>query len=217
MSEPDLKSTHDTTKRGICFVLSAPSGAGKSTIADALKTSQPNLFPSISVTTRSPRPGEKNGVHYHFINQNDFKKQAEHGELLEWATVFGKGYGTPKAPVEQCLAEGKDVIFDIDWQGHQQIRKALPQDVVSIFILPPSLKELEQRLKGRASDSTEEINKRMAAALNEISHWQEFDYVIINHHLEQAIHEARSILESERLKMRRQLFLPNFIKRFTSF
>lgn len=216
MSDSDLKSIQQITKRGICLVLSAPSGAGKSTIAHALRTSQPNLFSSISVTTRLPRPGEKDGVHYYFIDQNEFKKQAEQGKLLEWATVFGKGYGTPKQPVEQCLAEGKDVIFDIDWQGHQQIRKALPQDVVSIFILPPSLKELEERLKKRASDSIEEINKRMSVALDEIAHWQEFDYIIINQHIKKAIREAKTILASEHLKRQRQLSLPHFIEGFTS-
>ena len=124
MSECTIKSTM-IKNRGICFVLSAPSGAGKSTIANALRASQPNLFPSISVTTRSPRPSEQHGIHYHFISQEEFKKQVKKGELLEWATVFGQGYGTPKAPVEKLLSEGKDLIFDIDWQGHQQIRKSL--------------------------------------------------------------------------------------------
>lgn len=215
MSETESKSTQPIRKKGICFVLSAPSGAGKSTIANALRASQQNLFPSVSVTTRPPRPGETDGIHYHFISQETFRKQAEQHELLEWATVFGQGYGTPKAPVEKLLNEGKDLIFDIDWQGHQQIRKAIPEDVVSIFILPPSLEELEKRLRKRASDHVEEINKRMAAALNEIAHWREFDYVIINHQLEKAINEAETILTSERLKTGRQLFLPEFIHRFT--
>lgn len=214
MSELKVKSTSTLKKRGICFVLSAPSGAGKSTIANALRTSQPNLFPSISVTTRAPRPGEKHGVHYHFISQEEFKRQAEQGELLEWATVFDRGYGTPKAPVEALLSEGKDLIFDIDWQGHQQIRKALPHDVVSIFILPPSLKELKNRLQHRASDSVDEINSRMNKALSEISHWNEFDYVIVNHQLEKAIQEVEAILTSERLKPNRQLFLTSFIQKF---
>lgn len=214
MSESKAKSTSTPRKRGICFVLSAPSGAGKSTIANALRATQPNLFPSISVTTRDPRPGEEHGVHYHFISQEEFEKQAENDELLEWATVFGRGYGTPRAPVEKLLSEGKDLIFDIDWQGHQQIRKALPHDVVGIFILPPSLNELKNRLQLRGSDHIDEINNRMNKAMDEISHWNEFDYVIINHQLNKAIEKIESILASERLKTDRQLFLDPFIQNF---
>ncbi len=213
MSECTIKSTM-IKNRGICFVLSAPSGAGKSTIANALRASQPNLFPSISVTTRSPRPSEQHGIHYHFISQEEFKKQVKKGELLEWATVFGQGYGTPKAPVEKLLSEGKDLIFDIDWQGHQQIRKSLSQNIVSIFILPPSLKELENRLKQRDSDHPNEIKNRMNKALDEIEHWDEFDYVVINYQLEKAVQEIESILISERLKTNRQIFLPSFIEKF---
>lgn len=215
MSELNSKSMEPAKRRGICFVLSAPSGAGKSTIANALRASQKNLSHSISVTTRLPRPGESDGVHYHFITQEQFDEQTKNGDLLEWATVFGKSYGTPKAPVEQQLAEGKDLIFDIDWQGQQQIKAALPDDVVSIFILPPSLKELQQRLVNRASDHPNEISKRMDAALNEISHWKEFDYVIINNKLDLAIQEAESILSSERLKTRRQIFLQSFTDSFS--
>lgn len=215
MSISHSQSLHHTNRRGICFVLSAPSGAGKSTIANALRASQKNLFPSISVTTRPPRPGEAHGIHYHFITKEQFADQAKNGELLEWATVFDKGYGTPKAPVEQQLAEGKDLIFDIDWQGHRQIKAALPNDVVSIFILPPSLEELAQRLTNRASDHPNEINKRMDAALNEISHWEEFDYVIINNKLDIAIAEAETILSCERLKTKRQTFLKNFTNSFS--
>lgn len=215
MLELHSQSTQPSTKRGICFVLSAPSGAGKSTIANALRASQKNLFPSISVTTRPPRPGETDGIHYHFINKEQFNDQAKNGDLLEWATVFDKGYGTPKAAVEQQLAEGKDLIFDIDWQGHRQIKKALPNDVVSIFILPPSIEELELRLTNRASDHLDEINRRMDAALNEISHWKEFDYVIINNKLDVAISECETILSCERLKTKRQTFLTNFTNSFS--
>ncbi|CAK7192839.1 Guanylate kinase [Commensalibacter sp. Nvir] len=191
-------------RRGICFVLSAPSGAGKSTIANALRASQKNLFPSVSVTTRSPRPGEKNGVHYHFLTKEKFEKQSTNGELLEWATVFGKSYGTPRGPVEKQLSEGKDIVFDIDWQGHQLIRNALPNDVVGIFILPPSIEELERRLRSRALDNGEEIDKRMSLAIHEISHWNEFDYIIVNNRLDEAIAQAEAILTSERLKTSRQ-------------
>lgn len=215
MSELQSKPTEPAKRRGICFVLSAPSGAGKSTIANALRASQKNLSHSISVTTRPPRPGESDGVHYHFITQEQFDEQAKNGDLLEWATVFGKSYGTPKAPVEQQLAEGKDLIFDIDWQGQQQIKASLPDDVVSIFILPPSLEELQKRLVNRASDHPNEINKRMDAALDEISHWKEFDYVIINNKLDLAIHEAESILSCERLKTKRQIFLKSFTDSFS--
>lgn len=215
MSISHSQSMLHTNRRGICFVLSAPSGAGKSTIANALRASQKNLFPSISVTTRPPRPGETDGVHYYFITKEQFNNQAKNGELLEWATVFDKGYGTPKVPVEQQLAEGKDLIFDIDWQGHRQIKAALPKDVVSIFILPPSLEELEQRLTNRASDHPSEIYKRMDAALNEISHWEEFDYVIINNKLDIAITEAETILYCERLKTKRQTFLKSFTNSFS--
>lgn len=215
MSELYSNPAEPTQRRGICFVLSAPSGAGKSTIANALRASQKNLFPSISVTTRLPRPGEIDGVHYHFITKEQFNHQADSGELLEWATVFDKGYGTPKAPVEQQLAEGKDLIFDIDWQGQRQIKAALPDDVVSIFILPPSLEELEKRLTNRASDHADEIQKRMRAALNEIEHWEEFDYVVINNKLDDAIMQIEAILTAERLKTKRQNFLHSFTHSFT--
>ncbi|MDI2091170.1 guanylate kinase [Commensalibacter oyaizuii] len=215
MSESLSSSKQPAIRKGICFVLSAPSGAGKSTIANALRASQSNLYPSVSVTTRPPRPGEVDGVHYHFISKEQFKEYSETGKLLEWATVFERGYGTPKDPVVEQLTQGKDMIFDIDWQGHRQIRQALPQDVVSIFILPPSLQELEKRLTNRASDHPEEIHKRMQAALDEISHWKEFDYVIINNKLDEAIAQAEAILTAERLKTNRQTFLHSFTNAFT--
>lgn len=204
------------SSRGICFVISAPSGAGKSTIANALRASQANLHNSISVTTRKPRPGEVDGIHYYFLTQEKFEQQAAEGALLEWAMVFGRGYGTPRAPVESNLAAGKDMIFDIDWQGHRQIRKALPNDVVSIFILPPSLQELERRLTARAADKPEEIAKRMAAAKDEISHWHEFDYIVVNNRLDGAIQEVESILRTERLRISRQNGLEQFIAGFES-
>lgn len=192
------------SRRGVCYVISAPSGAGKSTIANALRASHSNLVHSVSVTTRKPRPGEVDGVHYHFVDEHKFHELADKGHFLEWAFVFGRGYGTPKEAVEKALSAGKDVIFDIDWQGHRQMRQHLPQDVVSLFVLPPSLKELERRLKNRGSDDPEEVARRMAAAQEEISHWEEFDYALINKDLNQAIKEAQAILLSAQLSTRRQ-------------
>lgn len=191
-------------RRGVCLVISAPSGAGKSTIANALRASDSSLVHSVSVTTRTPRPGEKEGVHYHFRSMEQFRAMAANRELLEWAEVFGRGYGTPRAPVEAALASGRDMVFDIDWQGHRLLRAALPDDVVSLFVLPPSMKELDRRLRSRASDAESEIEKRMGAALAEISHWSEFDHVIINEELDRAVREAQSILIAARLKTKRQ-------------
>ncbi|MBR2124858.1 MAG: guanylate kinase [Acetobacter sp.] len=192
-------------RRGVCLVISAPSGAGKSTITQALQQSEAYVQTSISVTTRPPRPGEQDGVHYHFRSVEQFRAMVKEGALLEWATVFKGSYGTPRAPVEAALQAGYDVIFDIDWQGHRQMRHALPNDVVSIFILPPSLEELERRLRGRKSDHHEEIDHRMTEARDEISHWKEFDYVIINSELEHAIAETRAILHAARLTKARQI------------
>ncbi|GBQ34812.1 guanylate kinase [Gluconacetobacter azotocaptans] len=201
-------------RRGVCLVISAPSGAGKSTIANALRAADHRLLHSVSVTTRQPRPGETEGVHYHFRTMDQFQRMAEEGEMLEWATVFGRGYGTPRAPVEAALAAGRDMVFDIDWQGHRQIRDALPDDVVSLFVLPPSLAELERRLCNRASDHAEEIARRMKAARDEISHWREFDHVIVNTELDQAIAEARAVLVAARLETRRQAGLAGFVAGF---
>lgn len=203
------------SRRGVCLVISAPSGAGKSTIANALRASEPSLKHSVSVTTRSPRPGEVEGIHYHFRDLEAFRAMAEAGELLEWAEVFGRGYGTPRSPVEDALDAGYDMVFDIDWQGHRQLRAALPDDVVSLFVLPPSLKELERRLHKRASDDPAEIEKRMQAALNEISHWAEFDHTIINSDLDTAISQARAVLIAARLNTRRQRNLAEVVAGFT--
>lgn len=201
-------------RRGVCLVISAPSGAGKSTIANALRASEPTLRHSVSVTTRGPRPGEVEGVHYHFRDIAEFRRMAAEGELLEWAEVFGRGYGTPRAPVEEALDTGHDMVFDIDWQGHRLLRAALPDDVVSLFVLPPSLEELERRLNKRASDHPEEIAKRMKAALDEISHWSEFDHTIINSDLDTAISQARSVLTAARLATRRQRNLLDMVASF---
>ncbi|GBQ35287.1 guanylate kinase [Komagataeibacter saccharivorans] len=213
-SPPRATSAVPVRRRGVCLVISAPSGAGKSTIANALRASEPQLLHSVSVTTRQPRPGESDGIHYHFRTMEEFSRMAEAGEMLEWATVFGRGYGTPRAPVEQALAEGRDMVFDIDWQGHRQIRAALPADVVSLFVLPPSIAELERRLNGRASDEADEIARRMQAARDEISHWNEFDHVIINSELDQAIAEARAVLVAARLQRHRQIGLTDLVASF---
>ena len=171
-------------RRGVCLVLAAPSGAGKTAIADALLASEPDLRQSVSVTTRTPRPGEIDGVHYHFCDQAAFDRMVAAGELLEWARVLNRHcYGTPRAPVEQALGAGHDMVFDIDWQGHRQLRAALPGDVVGVFILPPTLAALEGRLRGRSGEDAAEIARRMQQARNEISHWPEFDHVVVNEDL----------------------------------
>ncbi len=198
-------------RRGVCLVISAPSGAGKSTIANALRASEPDLANSVSVTTRAARPGEAEGVHYLFRSQAQFDAMAEAGELLEWARVFGRGYGTPRAPVEACLASGRDMVFDIDWQGHRQLRAALPADVVGLFVLPPSLAVLDARLRRRAADDPAEIARRMDAARDEIAHWREFDHVIVNEVLDQAIAEARAVLAAARIATARQTGLAGLV------
>ncbi len=204
MPEPS-SIDHATRRRGVCLVISAPSGAGKSTIADALKTSDANLAHSVSVTTRKKRPGEIDGVHYHFCEPAEFAALVTEGALLEWANVFGRSYGTPRVPVEEALERGHDVVFDIDWQGHRQLRAALPDDVVALFVLPPSLDALEARLRSRGQDSTAEIERRMAAAREECAHWAEFDYVVVNEDLDRAVEIARAVLEAARHATRRQM------------
>ena len=200
-------------RRGVCLVLTAPSGAGKTAIADALLASEPDLHRSISVTTRPPRPGEIAGVHYHFHDQAAFDAMVADGALLEWARVLGRhSYGTPRAPVEQALRDGKDVVFDIDWQGHRQLRAALPGDVVGVFILPPTLAALERRLHQRSGDDAAEIARRMSLARDEISHWPEFDHVVVNADFEQAVASVRAVLHAARLATVRQTGLANFVE-----
>jgi len=195
-------------RRGLCLVIAAPSGAGKSSITRALLDLEPDLLLSVSVTTRAPRPGEEEGVHYHFRTQAEFTAMAAEGALLEWAEVYGRGYGTPRAPVEAALARGQDVVFDIDWQGHRQLRAALPGDVVGLFILPPSMAELEARLRARGADGEAEIARRMAAARAEISHAGEFDYVLVNDDFRRSVAATRAVLEAARLATHRQTALP---------
>jgi guanylate kinase len=193
------------------MVLSSPSGAGKTTLSRML-LADPAVTLSISVTTRPQRPGEEDGAHYHFIDRPRFDAMVKHDELLEWADVFGHRYGTPRAPVDAALAAGRDVLFDIDWQGTQQVREKARSDLVSVFVLPPSARELERRLHSRAQDSHDVIRARMAKAADEMSHWAEYDYVIVNRDLDHAFAQLRAILAAERLKRERQTGLSDFVR-----
>ena len=199
-------------RRGMMFVLSSPSGAGKTTLSRMLTEAIPGLRMSVSTTTRAKRPGEVEGRDYHFVDKTRFEEMVKRGELLEWATVFDNRYGTPKAPVEAALSAGQDVLFDIDWQGTQQLREKARADVVSVFILPPSAADLEKRLHSRAQDSAEVIRGRMSRASHEMSHWAEYDYIVINHDVEAAFAEVQSILKAERLKRERRIGLTTFVR-----
>lgn len=204
-------------RRGVCLVLSAPSGAGKTAITEALTASEPDLRRSISVTTRPARRGEIDGVHYHFHTSESFRALIDAGGLLEWAHVLGRfSYGTPRAPVETALAAGLDMVFDIDWQGHRQLRSALPGDVVSVFILPPDLAALESRLRARADDDVAEIARRMGLAHAEISHWAEFDHAVINDDFPTAVESVRAILHAARSATARQRGLGDFVRNLGS-
>lgn len=199
-------------RRGLMLVLSSPSGAGKTTISRMLLERDSNLRISVSVTTRARRPGEVDGRDYVFIDPAAFDRMVAGGELLEHALVFGNRYGTPKAAVERMLAEGRDVLFDIDWQGTQQLAEKAQDDLVSVFVLPPSTAELERRLRARAADSEEEVRRRMSNAADEMSHWAEYDYVIVNRDLEDSVVKVQAILTAERLKRERQRGLGNFVR-----
>jgi guanylate kinase len=194
------------------FVLSSPSGAGKTTLARRLMAEHPDLQMSVSVTTRAKRPGEVEGQDYFFIDKARFDKMVRGGELLEHAPVFDHFYGTPRAPVEAALTAGRDVLFDIDWQGTQQLRAAAGQDVVSVFILPPSAADLEKRLHTRAQDSDAVIKGRMSRASHEMSHWAEYDYIVVNRKIDDAFADVQSILKAERLKRVRQIGLVEFVR-----
>ena len=199
-------------RRGLMLVLSSPSGAGKTTISRDLLAREPDLSMSVSVTTRAKRPGETPGVDYHFIDPTEFNLRVNRRELLEYAKVFGHYYGTPRTPVEEALAAGRDVLFDIDWQGTQQLAENAPEDLVSVFVLPPSTRELERRLKSRAQDSAEVVSQRMAQAANELSHWAEYDYVIVNSDVEASVRQVQAILQAERLRRERLIGLHEYVK-----
>jgi guanylate kinase len=195
------------------LVLSSPSGAGKTTLSRMLLDADPEIGMSVSVTSRKPRPGEVDGEDYRFVDEATFRRMEKNGELLEWAEVFGHLYGTPKAPVESALGDGRDVLFDIDWQGTQQLQQKSPRDLVRVFILPPTAKSLEDRLTQRAQDPPDVVATRMAEAENEISHWAEYDYVVINHDRDEALSQIKSILAAERLRRERRVGLTEFVRR----
>ena len=204
---------HDMHRRGVLFVLSSPSGAGKSTIARKLLADDPGLAMSVSATTRQPREGEVDGKDYHFVDIAHFKQMVGDNAFLEWAHVFDHRYGTPRAPVDAMLSAGRDVLFDIDWQGAQQLHQIAGGDVVRVFILPPSMIELERRLRGRATDSDDVIARRMARAHDEIAHWDGYDYVLVNDDADNCFAKVRTIFEAERLKRSRQTGLIGFIRK----
>ena len=199
-------------RRGLMLVLSSPSGAGKTTISRRLLGLESALTMSVSATTRPKRPGEVAGVDYHFVDPTEFGLMINRGEFLEHAKVFDNYYGTPRGPVEAALRHGADVLFDIDWQGTQQLAQNARDDLVAVFILPPSTRELEQRLKARAQDSAEVVAGRMAKAADEMSHWAEYDYIIVNRNIEESVAQVRAILTAERLRRQRQVGLPEFVK-----
>lgn len=204
-------SNEDLIRRGVMLALSSPSGAGKTTISKRLMSADKNVSISTSATTRDKRPDEIDAKDYYFVDENRFGIMIDNDEFLEHACVYGKMYGTPRKPVEEALGAGRDVLFDIDWQGTRQLSQKSADDIVSIFILPPSWDELERRLIGRGQDSAEEISRRMSKAVDEISHYEEYHYVIVNHDLDDSLHRVRAILEAERMKRRRISGLTNFV------
>jgi len=216
MAAPIQHDPHGFKRRGVLFVLSSPSGAGKSTIARKLLASEPDLSMSVSYTTRAPRPGEVDGRDYHFVDLERFREMVSNHEFLEWAHVFNHRYGTPKNDVFHTLSEGGDILFDIDWQGAQQLHQLAGGDVVRVFILPPSMEELRQRLEHRATDSQQIIDARMARAENEVSHWDGYDYVLVNDDVEQCFVDVKTILAAERLRRSRQTGIIGFIRKLRS-
>jgi guanylate kinase len=215
LPDQETQRRHDggeVARRGLMLVLSSPSGAGKTTLSRMLLDRYSTIELSISVTTRKPRPGEVEGRDYRFIDEKSFDAMVARGDLLEWAEVFGSRYGTPRAPVERALAMGRDVLFDIDWQGTQQLREKGRDDLVSVFVLPPTIPDLEARLRTRAQDADDVIRARMAKAANEMSHWAEYDYVVINRDVWRAFEDVCAILAAERLKRERQTGLSAFVR-----
>jgi guanylate kinase len=214
MSTTDARLT-EVARRGLMLVLSSPSGAGKSTLSRRLLQSDPLFQMSVSATTRSKRPNEVEGEDYYFVTPERFETMVHDGEFLEHAAVFGNRYGTPRTPVENSLSQGRDVLFDIDWQGAQQLSQKAKDDLVRVFILPPSKSELERRLRERAEDPPDVVARRMAEANNEISHWAEYDYVIVNDNVQKAQAQLEAIIAAERLKRQRQKGLVEFVKKLT--
>lgn len=210
-SADDLPNTH-LARRGLMFILSSPSGAGKTTISRMLLDADEEIKLSVSVTTRPPRPGEIEGVHYHFCSDAEFDRLVEEDDFYEWAYVFGHRYGTPKGRIRAALKEGQDFLFDIDWQGTQQLYQKDQQDVVRVFILPPTIAELRRRLETRATDDGQVIDARMERARAEISHWDAYDYVVINEDMDGCFSKVREILHAERMKRQRQTGLIPFVR-----
>ena len=209
-----MSNNPDVARRGLLIILSSPSGAGKSTLAARLRSWDPTLNFSVSATTRAPRPGEEHGREYYFHSREEFQDMVAKGDMLEHAEVFGNYYGSPKGPVEEAINAGRDVLFDIDWQGGQQVRaSALGKHVLSIFILPPSIPELERRLYSRAQDSKEVIDGRMSKSRDEISHWPEYDYVLVNEDLDETEARLKTIVAAERLRLSQQPDLVNVVRR----
>ncbi|MGB0569514.1 MAG: guanylate kinase [Paracoccaceae bacterium] len=209
-----MSNNPDVARRGLLIILSSPSGAGKSTLAARLRAWDPTLNFSVSATTRAPRPGEEHGREYYFHSREEFQDMVAKGDMLEHAEVFGNYYGSPKGPVEEAINAGRDVLFDIDWQGGQQVRaSALGKHVLSIFILPPSIPELERRLYARAQDSKEVIDGRMSKSRDEISHWPEYDYVLVNEDLDETEARLKTIVAAERLRLSQQPDLVNVVRR----
>jgi guanylate kinase len=207
-----VERVQPAARRGLMLVLSSPSGAGKTTLSRGLLAEEPALTLSVSATTRKPRPGERPGIDYDFVSDGRFDAMVADEAFLEWAEVFGNRYGTPRAPVEAAMAAGRDILFDIDWQGTQQLKARARDDVVSIFILPPSIAALRERLQARAQDDSAVIAARMARAADEISHWAEYDYVLINDRITTCLADVRSILAAERLRRERQPGLVSFVR-----
>lgn len=213
MADHAAPPNHDTLhRRGLMFILSSPSGAGKTTIARSLLENDGDIRLSVSVTTRPPRPGEVDGRDYHFIGEPEFRRMVADGELLEWAEVFGHLYGTPKAQIKAGLRAGQDFLFDIDWQGTQQLYQRMEVDVVRVFLLPPSIAALEERLRSRATDSEEVVQHRMNRARSEISHWDGYDYVVVNDDFDRCFEAVHGILKAERLRRARQTGLVDFVR-----
>ncbi len=212
MSKLTSNGTDKLHRRGLLFILSSPSGAGKTTLSRKLLDVDQEIKLSVSATTRSPRPGEIDGVHYHFVSDARFDVMVEEDEFYEWAHVFGYRYGTPKGIIREGLKTGQDYLFDIDWQGTQQLKQKDDQDVVTVFVLPPSLPELRRRLEARAQDTAEVIDARMERARAEISHWAEYDYVVINDNVDECFDRVREVLDAERMRRTRQTGLIPFVR-----